>query len=111
MFCKTHSQNVYMHVMALTLGFLINGFWAGHTSSISGVWVAAAAPETIPKGGGRSPSPLGVVFWVAGAAHPLNVEDVRPAKKTCIKHPSASQSDVRLGTRVGFRFKLCLRPK
>jgi hypothetical protein len=48
--------------------FLIHGFWAGRESSNLGVWAATVAPKTIPKGGGRSPPPSGMVFGAAGTA-------------------------------------------
>ncbi len=49
------------------LGFLMHGFWAGRKSSILGVWLAPAAPKTIPEGGGLRPPPFGMVFGAAEA--------------------------------------------
>ncbi len=53
-----------------TIGILIHVFLAGRGSSIFEVWAAAAAPKTIPDGGGRSPPPFGMVFGAAGPPRP-----------------------------------------
>ncbi len=71
-----------------TLGFLIHGCWAGRKSSMFGVWVALAAPKTIPKGGGRRPPPSGMVLGAAEAAQTPKIGDSRPAQKPRIINPS-----------------------
>ncbi len=71
-----------------TLGFLIHGFWAGRKSQIFAVWAVLAAPKTIPKGGGARPPPSGIVFGASGAAQTRKIDDFRPARKPCNKHPS-----------------------
>ncbi len=66
----------------------MHGFWAGRTSSVFGVWAAAAAPKTRPKGGGLRPPTFGMVCGAAGAVQTPKVGDFRPAQKPCIENPS-----------------------
>ncbi len=44
-------------------------------SQISGVWKAPGAPETLPKGGARSPPPLGRVSGALRAVQTPNMDD------------------------------------
>ncbi len=46
-----------------TLGFLKHGFWAGRKSPTCVVWVASAAPKTMPKGGGLRPPTFRNGVW------------------------------------------------
>ena len=49
-------------------------------SVILGVWAAPGARETLPKGGGRSPPPSGMVSRAPGAARTPKMADFRPLK-------------------------------
>jgi hypothetical protein len=84
-----------------TWGFLYTVF--GPASNLLG---ASAAPKTIPKGGGRSPPPSGMVFGAAGASQTPKIDDFRPAQKPCIKNPSLNQNCRSDGPRAK---RLCLR--
>ena len=44
-------------------------------SLIFGIWRAPGATETIPKGGGLRPPPLGTVFGAPGAVQTSKIDD------------------------------------
>jgi hypothetical protein len=83
-------------------------FWAGRKSPIVGFWVAPATsgPKTIPKDGGRSPPPFGIVFGAAGAAPIPQIIDFRPGPKPYRKKPSVHSRTLPFQ----FMYHLGLRP-
>ena len=56
---KNKIKNHFKHSQALGGNFQ---FVEDRKSVILGVWAAPGAPETLPKGGGRSPPPFARVF-------------------------------------------------
>ena len=65
-------------------------FVNGRKSVILGVWAAPGAPETLPKGGGRSPPPFWRVYKAPGATQTPKMADLRPLKKVKIPCQSAA---------------------
>jgi hypothetical protein len=62
--------------------------WAGkftilkdRKSIILGVWAAPGAPETLAKGGGLRPPPVGKVSGAPGAAQTPKMTDFKPLNK------------------------------
>ena len=59
----------------------------GWKSVILGVWATPGAPGTLPLGGGRRPSPFGMVSGAPGAARTLKMIDFRPLRHNVILEP------------------------
>jgi hypothetical protein len=61
-------------------GYEIDQLFKDRKSVILGVWAAPGAPETLPKGRGRSPPPSGMVSGAPGAAQTPKMTDFRSLK-------------------------------
>ncbi len=67
-----------MSVAALWMAIQFLRLFKDRKSIVLGVWAASGAPETLAKGGGRSPPSFG---RVSGAGQTPKMTDFRPRKK------------------------------